>query len=130
VPTVRGRLFLVPNAARVKIFTERVESRRRELEIAVDRFVAVCRRRPDVRAVYAFGSFATGKIGPRSDLDLLVVRITAIVGVERGTDLAAEADLGVALDLVVVTPEEFSEKLPTTTFGQTILSTARPLYAA
>jgi len=39
------------------------------------------------------------------------------VGIERGTDLAAEADLGIVLDLIVVTPEEFGEKLPTITFG-------------
>jgi predicted nucleotidyltransferase len=114
---------------RVKVFAERVEARRCEIEIVVDRFIAVCRRRPDVRAVYACGSFATGKIGPRSDLDILVVRVTATVGIERGTDLAAEADLGIALDLIVVTPEEFAEKLPTTTFGQT-WSTARQVYTA
>ena len=83
-----------------------------------------------MRAVFAFGSFATGKSGPRSDLDLFVVRVTAIVGIERGTDLAAEADLGIALDLIVVTPEEFGDKLPMTTFGQTILSTARQVCAA
>ena len=114
----------------VNTFAERAAARRRELEIAVDRFVAVCRERPDVRAVYAFGSFASGEIGPRSDLDLLVVRETTIRGIERGTDLAAEADLGIALDLIVVTPAEYREKLPTTTFGQTILATARALYAA
>ena len=30
-----------------------------EAENAVDRFIVVCRRRPDVRATFAFGSFAT-----------------------------------------------------------------------
>ena len=118
------------NARRVKIFAERVAERRRELEAAVAAFVAVCRRRPDVRAVFAFGSFASGEIGPRSDLDLLVIRETSIVGIERGTDLAAEAGLGIALDLIVVTPAEYRDRLPTTSFGRTILATARVVYAA
>ena len=30
-----------------------------EAENAVDRFIVVCCRRPDVRATFAFGSFAT-----------------------------------------------------------------------
>lgn len=90
----------------------------------------VCRVRPDVRAVYTFGSFATSTIGPRSDLDVLVVRETKVRGIERGTDLAIAADVGVALDLIVVTPQEFSEKLPTTSFGRTILTSARSVYAA
>lgn len=86
--------------------------------------------RPDVLAVYTFGSFAASKIGPRSDLDLLVVRKTTVRGIERGTDLAIAADVGVALDLIVVTPDEFREKLPTTSFGRTILTSARSVYAA
>lgn len=111
-------------------FLERSEARRRELEIALERFITICRARPDVRAIYTFGSFAASKTGPRSDLDLLVVRETTIRGIERGADLAIAADLGVALDLIVVTPEEYREGLPSTSFGRTILSTARSVYAA
>lgn len=111
-------------------FYERSEARRRELEVALERFLSVCRDRPDVRAVYAFGSFASSTTGPRSDLDLLVVRETNVRGIERGTDLASDADVGVALDLIVVTPEEFREKLPTTSFGRTILNSAKSVYAA
>lgn len=80
--------------------------------------------------MYAFGSFAAARTGPRSDLDLLVVRETAIRGIERGADLAIEADVGVALDLIVVTPEEFRDRLPTTSFGRTILASALAAYAA
>ncbi len=114
----------------MKTFHERSAARRRELEIALERFLGVCRARPDVRAVYTFGSFAASKTGPRSDLDLLVVRETTVRGIERGADLAIEADIGVALDLIVVTPEEYDEKLPTTSFGRTVLSSARSVYAA
>ena len=58
------------------------------------------------------------------------MRETTVRGIERGTDLAIEADIGVALDLIVVTPDEYNKKLPTTSFGRTILSSARSVYAA
>jgi len=114
----------------VGTYVERSAARRRDLEVALERFLRVCRTRPDVRAVYAFGSFALAQTGPRSDLDLLVVRETTVRGIERGTDLAIEADVGIALDLIVVTPAEYRERLPATSFGRTILSSARAVYAA
>ncbi|GAC1524518.1 MAG: hypothetical protein NVS2B3_19880 [Vulcanimicrobiaceae bacterium] len=120
----------MPNRLVVGTYAERSVARRRVLEVALERFVSVCKNRPDVRAVYAFGSFALAQTGPRSDLDLLVVRETTVRGIERGTDLAIEADLGVALDLIVVTPAEYREGLPATSFGRTILASARAVYAA
>jgi hypothetical protein len=57
------------------------------------------------------GSVAEKCVGPDSDVNLLVVRATTLVGPERGADLAIEVRLDVAYDLVVVTPQEFSERL-------------------
>ncbi|MDQ2857866.1 MAG: nucleotidyltransferase domain-containing protein [Candidatus Eremiobacteraeota bacterium] len=111
-------------------YAERKAARQRELERALERFVQVCRDRPDVRAVFLFGSLAEWRVGPRSDLDILVVRETAVRGIERGSDLAIAADVGVPLDLIVVTPDEFREGLPATSFGRTLLATARSVYAA
>jgi len=111
-------------------YAERCDARRAVLEIALERFVGVCRSRPDVRAVMVFGSLGSGRVGPRSDLDLLVVRETAIRGIERAADLAVAADLGIELDLIVVTPTELRDALPTTSFGRTLLETARTVYAA
>ena len=54
-----GRLFYARDEVRLKVVAERVELRRCGIENAVDRFIVVCRRRPDVRATFAFGSFAT-----------------------------------------------------------------------
>jgi len=47
-----------------------------------------------------------------------------------GADLVGEAALGVELDLIVVTPDEYRERLPATSFGRTILASARRLDAA
>lgn len=111
-------------------YAERCIARRTVLEAALERFVDMCRARPDVVAVMVFGSLGSGRVGPRSDLDFLVVRETTIRGIERAADLAVAADLGVEHDLIVVTPTELRDALPTTSFGRTLLQTARTVYAA
>lgn len=114
----------------LKRYAIRVEERRALLADEIERFVNVCRAKADVRAVYVFGSYASGRIGPTSDLDLLVVRDTHLAYNDRGDDLRREASLEVHLDLIVVTPVEYRDRLPTTGFGNDILAGARCLYAA
>ena len=119
--------------ARRRVFPlqERIDRRRTRLESSLAWFVERCRALPDVRAVYVFGSMATGKLGPNSDLDLLVVRDTPIESrIERAVDLVAAYRGGVGLDVIVVTPEEFEQRLPASSFGQTLLGTSRLVYAA
>lgn len=111
-------------------YAVRVEQRRAELDDALARFVEVCRTAPGIRAVYVFGSMSSGHVGPTSDLDLLVVRDTDVEYRDRGDDLRRLARLGVRIDLIVVTPQEYRERLPTTSFGRTILETARCVHAA
>jgi predicted nucleotidyltransferase len=96
---------------RVSVYRRLYEARAEVLDSAVRTFVGVALRRPDVRAVYAFGSVGRRDVGPRSDLDLLVVRETALVGPERGVDLVVEARLAVPCDIVVVTPSEYRDQL-------------------
>ncbi len=112
------------------LYAERARARAEVLEAAARAFAAAAHRHPDVLAVYAFGSVGEHRVGPRSDLDLLVVRETDLLGPERGADLVGEAALGVELDLIVVTPDEYRERLPATSFGRTILASARRLDAA
>ncbi|MGH7728799.1 MAG: nucleotidyltransferase domain-containing protein [Vulcanimicrobiaceae bacterium] len=114
----------------LKRYEVRVAEQRERLAASLERFVALARSKPDVRAVYVFGSFATGAVGPTSDLDVLVVRATELPPHDRGDDLYAEAKVDVGLDLVVVTPQEHRERLPATSFGRVILATARQVYAA
>jgi predicted nucleotidyltransferase len=114
----------------MSVYRRLSQARAEILESAIVTFVAVAKRHKDVEAVYAFGSVAEDRVGPYSDLDLLVVRETTLVGPERGADLAIEAQLDVAFDLVVVTPQEFRERLPDTSFGRTILKAVRRVDAA
>ena len=65
-------------------------------------------RRFDPEKVILFGSYATGKAGPDSDVDLLVVM--PIIGSKRKKAVeigVALHDMGVAKDVIVVRPDEF-----------------------
>lgn len=77
-----------------------------------------------VRAIYAFGSYATGRINLESDLDALIVRDTDLRRADRDLDIRLAFDRSIGLDLIVVTPDEYAEQLPATSFGQTILASA------
>ncbi len=112
-------------------YDERSKARRVELEVALAEVVRVAKGFPDVRAVYVFGSLGRGDVGPTSDLDVLVVRETELRGARRAIDFAeATTAVVVPLDLVVVTPAEFRDSLPVSSFGRTILRDARRVDAA
>ncbi len=111
-------------------YSDRCAERRHLLDDAVARVIEACRERPDVREAFVFGSFAAGQVGPTSDLDVLVVRDTALGSVDRAADLKLAARSEVAIDLVVVTPEECRTTFAASSFGRTVLRTALRIYAA
>ena len=66
-------------------------------------------RRFDPEKVILFGSYATGKAGPDSDVDLLVVML--FTGPKRSKRIEvrmAVHDIVASKDIIVVTPEEFA----------------------
>ncbi|WP_305044999.1 nucleotidyltransferase domain-containing protein [Geoalkalibacter sp.] len=77
--------------------------------------------RHDVVAAWLIGSCARGDARPWSDIDLILVCETALPFVERPRLFAALDDLGVPVDLLVYTPEEFAalEADPTSFWRQT-----------
>ena len=104
--------------------------RKAELDEAASTIVAACRTLDGVEALYAFGSYGRGSVAPTSDLDLLVVRETTLRRALRDRDIRLAYRGGISLDIVVVTPSEYRDLLPTTAMGQTILRDARRLDAA
>ncbi len=112
------------------LYQQRVHDRLKELERELARFVAAARLFRDVHAVYVFGSFARGSVGPRSDLDLLVVRDTTRSGPMRAEDLAIAARLTIESDILVLTPEEYERRSASTKFWRDVLADARQVYAA
>jgi predicted nucleotidyltransferase len=61
-----------------------------------------------VREAYLFGSVATGQAGPWSDLDLVIVQETNAPFVERPRAFWELLDLGVGVDILVYTSQEFA----------------------
>jgi predicted nucleotidyltransferase len=59
-----------------------------------------------VRAIL-FGSFARGDADAASDLDLVLIEPTSTPFLERGLDHLPLFRLGIGLDLLIYTPEEF-----------------------
>lgn len=99
----------------------------RELDQDLDSLVAQLRALPEVHMVILFGSCAAGRRDLFTDLDLIVVMDSPLGFVSRGAALARRLHAGVALDLLVYTPQEF-EQLRHRPFLRQALATAKVLY--
>jgi predicted nucleotidyltransferase len=89
--------------------------------------VGQLRQIPAVQKVILFGSFAQGRRDLFTDLDLLVVMDSSLDFVARGVDLARRLRAGVALDLLVYTPQEM-EAMRDRPFMRHALATGKVLY--
>ncbi|MCC6444566.1 MAG: nucleotidyltransferase domain-containing protein [Armatimonadetes bacterium] len=80
--------------------------------------------------VMLFGSYANGKPGPYSDVDLLVVMESTDPAAKRIVKVARAARVPyLPMDILVYTPEEIQERLSLGDFFiQSILQTGRVLY--
>jgi predicted nucleotidyltransferase len=84
----------------------------------------------DPDRVYLFGSYAKGTMTAASDVDLLVVRPTAVPFRMRGRNVTALlANVPAHFDLLYYTPEEVAEELKDPNgFISTIIGDARLMY--
>jgi predicted nucleotidyltransferase len=81
---------------------------RARLEAELARILDVLDARSDIEQVHSFGSLVDGDVHATSDLDLLVVQRTERDPIDRSVDLRTRLAPRVALDLFVVTPDEFA----------------------
>ena len=98
-----------------------------KLEEAVKRIREKLSRRPEVELVVLFGSYARGACDLLTDLDVLVVMRSEKPFVERVAQLYRELDVGVDMDLVCYTPEEF-ERMKERPFVKRALAEGVVLY--
>jgi predicted nucleotidyltransferase len=74
-----------------------------ELKAAVRRLK---KRRPDIQAVYLFGSYASGTPGPKSDADLIIVTEESSM-----EDIQTQLlQVSVPVDLYLLNPTVFRQK--------------------
>ncbi|MCS6825818.1 MAG: nucleotidyltransferase domain-containing protein [Caldilinea sp.] len=97
------------------------------LNDALQRILAQLRRRPEVERVILFGSYAAGRKDLFTDLDLLVVMESTEDFLTRTARLRQDLTASVDLDLLVYTPEEFTQ-MHDRGFLRHILATGQVLY--
>ncbi len=79
----------------------------RALQNALQHILKKLKAQSEVRKVILFGSYVSGHVDLFTDLDLLMVMETDQEFIYRLIDLYKEFEVGVDLDLLVYTPQEF-----------------------
>lgn len=108
---------------------ERKEERRKALEknlpLVVEQLKAL-----GARKVILFGSLVRGEVGPKSDLDLIVLMPPSLSGREWMQKVYAEVERGIACDILVYNEREWQEMLPVSRFLRHALREGVVLYEA
>jgi len=97
------------------------------LQDALQRLLVQLCQTPEVERVILFGSYAAGRQDLFTDLDLLVVMDSTEDFVTRTAKLRQRLSAGVDFDLLVYTPEEFTQ-MQDRGFLRHILATGTVLY--
>jgi predicted nucleotidyltransferase len=80
-----------------------------DLAAGLNKILAILSKKPEVERVILFGSYASGKRDLFTDLDILVVMDSDKDFIMRSSYLRTELQVGVDLDLLVYTPQEFDQ---------------------
>ncbi len=97
------------------------------LERALQRLLQNLSGREEVERVILFGSYARGRRDLGTDLDVVIIMRTNKDFLDRLRDLYATLNLGVDIDILCYTPEEW-ETVRTTSWGRHIEHTGVVLY--
>lgn len=100
------------------------------LEKELARIIETLKREYQPQKILLFGSLVTGRTGPWSDIDLLLVKQTNKRFVERLKEVALLTQPRVGVDFFVYTPGEFDEmsKEPNSFQHREMLEKGRVLY--
>ena len=89
------------------------EERGKELTAELERILGILRNRVHPEKVILFGSLASGRLRPESDIDLLIVQNSKEPIFERVKRLERVLERRYAADLIVLTPQEVQTLLDT-----------------
>ncbi|RJX36298.1 MAG: nucleotidyltransferase domain-containing protein [Desulfurivibrio sp.] len=95
----------------------------------IKQFLAEKLKGKGVRSAYLVGSLATGSASFWSDIDVVIVKETATPFPDRALEFVELFDLGVAVDILVYTPEEISrlDREPTSFWKTAMLTKIKVL---
>jgi predicted nucleotidyltransferase len=110
---------------------EAAKARRERLEAELQRFLPLLQEQYGAERILLFGSLAPGEVHEWSDIDLVIVKDTSRRFLDRSKDVMEllRPPLGVGIDILVYTPEEFDQMAKERLFfRQEIVEKARVLY--
>jgi len=87
------------------------EERGKALKAELERILEILRKRVNPEKVILFGSLASGRLKPESDIDLLIVQDSRDSIFNRVTKIEAVLKRRYAADLIVLTPSEIQSLL-------------------
>ncbi|MBI1884262.1 MAG: nucleotidyltransferase domain-containing protein [Chlamydiae bacterium] len=104
-------------------------ARKRQIEGNLSRVVLDIKQYYQPERIVLFGSAVSGKIGPYSDIDLVVVKETSLPYFKRVQQLVDLLNYDVDIDFLVYTPREFSQALKQNRFfREEIIKKGKVLY--
>lgn len=105
------------------------EERGKKLKAELERILAILRKRVRPEKIILFGSLASGRFRPESDIDLLIVQDSKEPIFERVKRLESILERRYAADLIVLTSEEVQTLLDSDNrYLKDIFSHGRVLY--
>lgn len=120
-----------PYAPELKAITERMRDagvpefreisdlkRREEIQRNLQQVLEGLKKYYDPEKVILFGSAASGKVGPYSDIDLIVIKKTSLPYFDRVEQVVNLLDYDIDIDFLVYTPEEFEKAVRERRFFQ------------
>lgn len=99
----------------------------RALDQALATILSRLENMPEVHRAILFGSYADGRRDLSTDIDLILVMESDLDFLTRNARLRQQFLLGVDLDLVAYTPEEF-ERMRDGSFLRQVLKTGKVIY--
>ncbi len=122
-----GGWLMVSNISK---FVRNMDSRNREFQLSEElkRYVDTIVAEYNPEKIILFGSFAVGRVGPNSDIDLMIVMDTDKPFLDRTKEIIKLLKPKVGTDFLVYTPDELLEMSDRDFFRKEIVEKGRVIY--
>lgn len=111
------------------VYVPPVTQRKRIPQRAIEEVVSQIAEKFHPQKIILFGSYAHGKPGPESDVDLLIILDESAKGHKRSLEIRQYLGVMFGLDLIVHSPESLHKRLELgDSFLQEIIQTGKVMY--